>query len=372
MSHIAERKEKNCLNCNAQVVGRYCHVCGQENIVPRESFLHLVRHFFEDITHFDGKFFSTLKLLISKPGFLPTEYNRGRRASYLNPIRMYIFASAVFFLFFFSFVAPHLDEETKPKVYTYSEAKSKFEKKIKSLEKNKTFAFSDSSELAAIEQEIISVKKKLSAINADTGIANTVYHDFSKENNNFTVLGDSRYSTLAQYDSVQQKLPPAKRDGFIARAFKKRSLEINEKYENQKDVFIKKLIDKYLHKFPQILFLSLPLMAWVLHILYLRGRKFYFVNHLIFTVYLFIVTFILFLFQLIFSELGDYFHLRILEWISVLIAIYVFYYQYKAMRKYYGQNRSKTIAKFFIVNFASVFLSIILFLIFLLFSFFQL
>ena len=103
MSRLKERKEKNCLNCKAGVQGRYCHVCGQENIETKESVWDLVSHFFRDITHFDGNFFSTVKYLIIKPGFLSKEYMIGRRASYVNPVRMYIFTSAFFFLLFFTF-----------------------------------------------------------------------------------------------------------------------------------------------------------------------------------------------------------------------------------------------------------------------------
>ena len=106
MSHLKERREKNCLNCNAQLQGKYCHICGQENIEPKETVWHLVSHFFQDITHFDGKFFSTLKLLIFRPGFLSKEYVAGRRASYLNPIRMYVFTSDFFFLIFFTIYNP--------------------------------------------------------------------------------------------------------------------------------------------------------------------------------------------------------------------------------------------------------------------------
>ena len=46
LSHSKERKEKNCLNCNTEVQGRYCHVCGQENIEPKETVWGLVTHFF--------------------------------------------------------------------------------------------------------------------------------------------------------------------------------------------------------------------------------------------------------------------------------------------------------------------------------------
>ena len=106
MSHSPERKEKNRLNCGTIVRGRICHVCGQENTEPKETFFGMVTHFFNDITHFDGKFFTTLKDLLFKPGFLSAEYMRGRRMSYLNPIRMYVFTSAIFFLIFFSLFKP--------------------------------------------------------------------------------------------------------------------------------------------------------------------------------------------------------------------------------------------------------------------------
>lgn len=102
MSHRPQRKEKDCLNCGTIVQGHYCQNCGQENIEPKETFWGMVTHFFYDITHFDGKFFVTLKDLFFKPGFLSAEYIRGRRVTYLHPIRMYIFTSALFFLVFFT------------------------------------------------------------------------------------------------------------------------------------------------------------------------------------------------------------------------------------------------------------------------------
>ena len=101
MSHRPQRKEKNCLNCGTIVQGKFCHICGQENVEPKETFWGMVTHFFYDITHFDGKFFVTLKDLLFRPGFLSAEYMKGRRVSYLNPIRMYIFTSAVFFSYLF-------------------------------------------------------------------------------------------------------------------------------------------------------------------------------------------------------------------------------------------------------------------------------
>src|SRR6185312_15783983 len=112
MSHHHERTEMICLNCGADVRGRFCSDCGQENIEPKESAWHIVKHVFEDITHFDGKFFKTVKYTLTRPGFLATEYMNGKRVSLLNPVRMYLFTSAIFFIVIASFVS-HSVESSK-------------------------------------------------------------------------------------------------------------------------------------------------------------------------------------------------------------------------------------------------------------------
>ena len=84
------------------VAGRYCQTCGQENIVSKQSFGSLIKHFIYDVFHFDGKFFDTLKLLLFRPGRVPLEYIAGKRVHFLDPIRMYLFTSAIFFVVFFA------------------------------------------------------------------------------------------------------------------------------------------------------------------------------------------------------------------------------------------------------------------------------
>src|SRR6476620_10519249 len=102
MAHNTERIGKTCLNCGTVVAGRFCQNCGQENVEPKQTAWHLVHHFFSDITHFDGKFFNSVYLLFRRPGFLSKQYLLGKRASYLDPVRMYVFTSALFFLVFFA------------------------------------------------------------------------------------------------------------------------------------------------------------------------------------------------------------------------------------------------------------------------------
>jgi len=79
MSHLTERISKDCLNCGTEVAGRFCQQCGQENVEVKESFFQLLIHFVEDLTHFDGKLWKTVKLLLFKPGSLTKLYIEGKK-----------------------------------------------------------------------------------------------------------------------------------------------------------------------------------------------------------------------------------------------------------------------------------------------------
>src|SRR5690606_11462970 len=72
--------------------------CGQENIETRQSFHYLFTHFIEDLVHYDGSFWKTLKNLLFKPGILTREYLKGKRKEYVAPVKLYLFIS--FFVFF--------------------------------------------------------------------------------------------------------------------------------------------------------------------------------------------------------------------------------------------------------------------------------
>jgi hypothetical protein len=98
MSHKKYRQETNCLNCGAEVTGKFCSNCGQENLETKEDFFHLVGHFISDYFHFDSKFFRSLIPLFTKPGFLTQEYWAGRRTRYIHPLRLFFFVTIVFVL----------------------------------------------------------------------------------------------------------------------------------------------------------------------------------------------------------------------------------------------------------------------------------
>ncbi|MBC8375722.1 MAG: DUF3667 domain-containing protein [FCB group bacterium] len=52
----------------------------------------------EELLDVDSRVLRSLKLLFTKPGFLTSEYVKGRRVRYLPPVRIYLVASVLFFL----------------------------------------------------------------------------------------------------------------------------------------------------------------------------------------------------------------------------------------------------------------------------------
>ena len=98
MSHKKYREETNCLNCGTEVVGKFCHVCGQENVEVRDNFFSMVWHFITDYFHSDSKFFRSLAPLFAKPGFLTKEYWEGRRMRYIPPLRLFFFVTIIFMI----------------------------------------------------------------------------------------------------------------------------------------------------------------------------------------------------------------------------------------------------------------------------------
>ena len=343
MSHNKERKEKICLNCKAAIYGRYCHVCGQENIEPKENFWHLVNHFVEDLTHFDGKFFVTLKDLLFKPGFLSVEYLKGKRASYLHPIRMYVFTSAIFFLIFFSFI--HLDDKGLVKV-----SKAKDPNKIHIGFDNKEDE--DDKKDNELKDSIIKVIDSVKALKNKTKPVDQ---------------SDSFHAkSVKEYDSLQVALPENKRDGWLKKMCRRRLVLINQNLRSGDENIYRKLGNELVHSIPKMMFVLLPLIALLLRLLYIRRKQFLYIDHAIFIIHLFIAIYILWLFSYGLGYLGTLTGLRFFKFLAGFMFFVVQFYEYKAMRNFYKQKRFKTIVKYFIFNFVTlmifIFIGVIFFL----------
>ncbi len=322
--------------------------------MPKETFWHMVTHFFYDITHFDSSFFHTVHHLLFKPGFLSKEYMIGRRVSYLHPIRMYVFTSAIFFLLFFSFFKPDtkITDRTHEPIdrYKRQEAISRLKSQLRKDSTNKT-----------IKDNLAWLRDTLHVITARDLIDRNIEPAFID-------LGVQNYHSREEYDSIQRKLPPKERDGWLERRLILKGIDINEKVRENPSEAFNKFAESLLHRLPYMLFISLPLFALILKMVYIRRRQFYFADHGVFTIHLYVFTFLLLMAVFGLDLLQDITGWSVWGIGIFLLFLLLFFYLYKAMRNFYGQRRAKTFLKFVLVTIFSLIMMLVLFVLFMFFS----
>ena len=75
----------------------FCPSCGQSVKEISRPWLEFAREMLTELLDFDGRMLRSMKLLLTRPGFLSYEYINGRRVAYTSPIRVYVVISLVFF-----------------------------------------------------------------------------------------------------------------------------------------------------------------------------------------------------------------------------------------------------------------------------------
>ncbi len=88
----------HCENCEAPLTGEYCANCGQHAIDYRRSLLRVLVDAADSFLNWDTKFLKSIGILIARPWRLTNDFNAGRRARYVHPLRLYLLASIAFFL----------------------------------------------------------------------------------------------------------------------------------------------------------------------------------------------------------------------------------------------------------------------------------
>lgn len=84
-----------CLNCGSTLLGAHCHRCGQPEKSPVRGFSSVFADLLETLFDFESRTFRSLRSLLLNPGRLSREYFSGRRASYVTPLKLYVFASVL-------------------------------------------------------------------------------------------------------------------------------------------------------------------------------------------------------------------------------------------------------------------------------------
>ena len=327
MNHL--RKEKNCLNCGAEVPGRYCSNCGQENLVPKETTAHLIQHFISDLTHYDSQFLVTLKYLLFKPGFLTLEYLKGRRIRYLNPVRMYFFISFLFFIILFAKRSREVNEAGHhPIVQNLNGARQMLADSLKSsLRGKEPVSYRRKLRDSIIREIAISLDTPVIQVKKDESIG----FFLSERGFKFTLV-ETLYSSIPEYDSVQKTLPEKDRDRFIGRLFVKKLIDIKKRLGSNSQITV---TEEFQHNVPKLMFILLPVFALLIKLFYMRNKNKYAAD-IIFSINYHSFAFLLLLVMYVVNLMLPF---TIVNLIIFFMSLFLLlFYLIIALRKVYGQN----------------------------------
>ncbi|MBK8311448.1 MAG: hypothetical protein IPL04_11695 [Chitinophagaceae bacterium] len=273
---------------------------------------------------------------------------------------MYVFTSAIFFLVFFGFFSG------SDSVNINSNTDINGKERLKLIEKmEKEYANDESKKDIVFRLQVLKDTTKEISV-ADLPL---LLKDFTALN----ITGEGKkYRSVAEYDSIQKTLPAGVKDGWFRSRIVRKEISLNIKFGSDPSAAAKKLGNSFLHKLPYLLFVSLPLFALILRLVYIRRKQFYFADHGIFTIHLYVFTFILLLAVFFLNSLESLTHLDFINYLIAALFIILIIYLYKAMRYFYGQRRLKTLAKLFLIFILSLVLMIILMFFFFIFSAFTL
>ncbi len=397
MSKYKVRSDKSCLNCGSFVEKKYCPQCGQENKESRESFFHLIIEFVFDLVHFDSSFWKTTRYLLFSPAKLSLEYMAGKRKSYVNPVKLYIFIS--FLAFFIPAILPTpysspkeekeetlsvVPEDWEPEIDKYGKVSSvaqldsihfsypkkeriekseykTYRKLLSKKEKN----YSETPKAPHLAQQHIDGIDDLNDnkssidefVNTVTNALSTVEHQ--------DIEGYGRIKSGAELDSIHHLKASHEQLPFLKYLKYKCAFNIKENTTDQHKN--EKMIEFMVHSLPKVLFVYMPIFALWMWIFNLNRRRYYFDSGIFtlhfFSFWLLIIT----IFLTISCILSDW--LGLTGWtyglVLPLMIIYITFYFFRGNRIFYQERRWLANLKgifLFVINTAFIIVTSVIFI----------
>lgn len=306
---MISNKSDQCPNCGTQLPNEenFCPNCGQKNTDLNLSIWEVLKDFSGDYFTFDSKLFITLGPLIYKPGAVPKEYIEGKRVRHIPPLRIFIFLSFItFFLWGLSFQGDKKDDQ--------GDAEKNTIELLDSARTNQTYI--DSLNEASDLIQWSSFKDSLSS-DSNAGNLNNTSFDYilNKENDPRaiadSIVGDSNrvikhfmYQSLRMYQAE---------DGAVTKYF--------------------------LGNISLVLLLLQPFFALLLKVFYIRRKSFFYIEHLVFSLYFhafILLTTILLYFLSHFID-SNY----LILWLIIIAMLYLIL----AIKRFYMQSWIKSFVK---------------------------
>jgi hypothetical protein len=87
-----------CPSCGTKTLGQFCGHCGEKEVSDEDySIRRYLAEISTAITLLESKVLRSVWLVVSKPGYLSTQYLSGRRVRYMKPLQLFIFLNVVYY-----------------------------------------------------------------------------------------------------------------------------------------------------------------------------------------------------------------------------------------------------------------------------------
>src|SRR5881275_537555 len=255
----------HCENCGAQLTGHYCSQCGQAAVDYRRSFRHVIADVLDSFLNWDSKFFTTIALLILKPWRLTNEFLAGKRVRYVNPLRLYLLASILFF-FAVNYGAKGLRFEP-------GKLNPKDREELKADLKDQDLPPAAREKLEALlrESPLPSSSSSMAPSPATNVPSPSPAPETDKQKREYGKIGDRPF---VMFDEAKSTTP-------FERWIEARAKDKMGEHGTKMGLFIATLFSNL----PYMMLCCIPLFAFVLKILYLRRHIFY-IDHLIYALHI--------------------------------------------------------------------------------------
>lgn len=258
-----DRRTATCLNCNKQLSAeyKYCPHCGQKNSDNNVSVGTLLGDVFSNYFSLDSKFVKSFVPFFFRPGVLTNRFVEGKRVRFIQPVRLYVFTSLMFFFIMTSVLTRNNISFSDAFVGTNQVNDSTHTK----VSPNLILGQNALDSIAAELNEKDSVTKKES---------NDIFEFGSWSGKNFVdFMKDKSVSDEVVLDSLGLK-----KEGMFTQR-----LAIQGRKILRRD--LASFIPFLLGNIPIMMVFVVPVLALVLKLLYIRRKKLY-ITHLVHAIHL--------------------------------------------------------------------------------------
>ena len=290
----------NCSNCGTPRSDNFCPHCGQNRRDYQRSLPPMLWELLRETFDVDSRIGNTFRVLLTQPGQLAVEFSRNRRASYISPIRLYLFISLGFFFLLSS--ASDLDmniqvgDDAAPVESVADSVAVDLDKMLDEERRDKVHRMLAGEE-SGVQQQII----------------------LSLANN-----------------AAEQSEPASDAQRFLI------SRIIDVVYRPRE------ALSAMMDNLAIAMFFLLPVFALILQLLYIGSHKYY-VEHLVFATHLHTFAFLVYALMLVLpdSDSGSVVA-TVSGYVGGLLWFVLLIYHFKSLRRYYGESFRRTCAKYFV------------------------